>query len=445
MGPTDTKGAEGNNLGLILIYVNEETKNNMPHTEFLALLKDVKEPEASALSFEEQVNGPPVGNAIEASFRSNSERDLRSILELVKQDLISVPGIKDLTTDEVIGDDEVYVELKYDVLAKLGLTQQDIGPVIRTAVAGRIVSEVTLDNKDVNIITQLAPIYRQDLSDLNRLEIMDRQGNLIPLAPLASFKRQKGSPQVKRYDFKRSITLLGNVDDISITSEKANRLLSDSFQKHQKQFSSVSLKFGGQAQNTAESMQSLFSALILSLIGIFALLVYLFRSYLNPFLIMSTIPLGLFGFSIAFFLHQRPISFMALIGIIALGGIIVNSGIVLISFIDEMRQEGKLSLEEILVKSSGLRLRAVLVTSLTTVSGLLPTAYGIGGSDAILIPMTMSMAWGLTSGTLLTLIWIPAGYAILEDVTTFFAKFFSLEIADADEEEETTTLNESVL
>lgn len=144
-------------------------------------------------------------------------------------------------------------------------------------------------------------------------------------------------------------------------------------------------------------------------------------------IIMMTIPLGFIGFSIAFATpilsgypdRSRPISFLALIGIIGLAGIIVNSGIVLISFIDELRQEGKLSLNEILVKASGLRLRAVLVTSLTTVSGLLPTAYGIGGSDAMLVPMTMSMAWGLTSGTIMTLIFIPCAYAIVEDFTIF--------------------------
>jgi multidrug efflux pump subunit AcrB len=107
-----------------------------------------------------------------------------------------------------------------------------------------------------------------------------------------------------------------------------------------------------------------------------------------------------------------------MIGVIGLGGIIVNSGIVLITFIDQLRKESSLPLNEVLVKASGLRLRAVVVSSLTTVSGLLPTAYGIGGSDAILIPMTMAMAWGLTSGTILTLVWVPCAYAIIEDLTT---------------------------
>jgi multidrug efflux pump subunit AcrB len=116
---------------------------------------------------------------------------------------------------------------------------------------------------------------------------------------------------------------------------------------------------------------------------------------------------------------------MALIGIIGLGGIIVNSGIVLISFIDNLKEEGKLSLDQILIKASGMRLRAVLVTSLTTISGLLPTAYGIGGSDSMLVPMTLAMAWGLTSGTVLTLIWVPCAYAILEDYLELISKFFN--------------------
>ena len=191
-------------------------------------------------------------------------------------------------------------------------------------------------------------------------------------------------------------------------------------------------------------MDSLWNALGLSLIGIFALLVFLFNSYLRPAVIMSTIPLGLVGFSIAFALHGRPISFLAMIGMIGLGGIIVNSGIVLITFIEEIRAEGSRSLEEVLVEASGLRLRAVVVSSLTTISGLLPTAYGIGGSDAILIPMTLAMAWGLTSGTILTLIWVPAAYAIIEDITQFFDRLIG-RTSSEDERHQTSQPKSTVI
>lgn len=131
------------------------------------------------------------------------------------------------------------------------------------------------------------------------------------------------------------------------------------------------------------------------------------------------------GVSIAFFVHQRPVSFLALIGLVGLGGIIVNSGIVLISFIETLREEKDQPLAQTLVEATGLRLRAVVVTSLTTVSGLLPTAYGIGGADEFIIPMTLAMAWGLVSGTVLALLWVPCAYAITEDAAHLWKRIFS--------------------
>ncbi|MEX1100089.1 MAG: efflux RND transporter permease subunit, partial [Bacteriovoracaceae bacterium] len=220
----------------------------------------------------------------------------------------------------------------------------------------------------------------------------------------------------------RSKTLTAGVDKRVVTSQEANAKLMEIYQETLKEHPDVSLVFGGQAESTKESMQSLGQAGVLALMGIFALLVFLFKSYIRPLIIMSTIPLGLIGFSIAFYFHGRPVSFMALIGIIGLAGIIVNAGIVLISFIEQLKEEGKMELHEILVRASGMRLRAVLVTGLTTISGLLPTAYGIGGSDAMLVPMTLAMAWGLTSGTILTLVWVPCAYALLEDWNNFLKK-----------------------
>jgi multidrug efflux pump subunit AcrB len=111
-----------------------------------------------------------------------------------------------------------------------------------------------------------------------------------------------------------------------------------------------------------------------------------------------------------------------MIGVIGLAGIIVNNGIILIDFINQMKDEGKMGMHDILVKAPTIRLKPVMATSLTTMGGLFPTAYGLGGADAMLIPMTLAMAWGLTTGTILTLIWIPSGYAIIEDWMTLVRK-----------------------
>ncbi|MEZ4752625.1 MAG: efflux RND transporter permease subunit [Bdellovibrionota bacterium] len=314
--------------------------------------------------------------------------------------------------------------MDYRLADQLGLSVSDVGNTIRTALSGTIVSDVVLDNKEVNLNVKVGDMDRETVANLNDLKVMDRRGNLVPLGRIAKFEKRPGTPQIKRFDYKRARTLTGSVESDKTTSIEANAFLQKRFSELRQQYPDVSLVFGGQQESTNESMESLAVAMALALLAIFCLMVFVFNSYLSPLIIMSTIPLGLVGFSVAFFFHGRPVSFLAMIGMVGLAGIIVNSGIVLISFIEQMRAEGKMTLEEILVKSSGVRLRAVVVTSLTTVSGLFPTAYGIGGSDSMLVPMTLAMAWGLTSGTLLTLLWIPCAYAISEDVKEWTARLF---------------------
>ena len=422
MGADDPKGGDGDNLGLVTINVNDDTKFNVPYTEILAKLRTIESPYLKKLSFEEQLNGPPVGSAIQSRFRSNDSKKLESMIQLVLEDMKQVKGVTDLRIDDVIGEDEVFVNIDFTQADRVGLTTKSIGDTIRAAIAGSVVSQVTLANKDVDLRVQFQKDYRKDLNSLLELKIMNNQGKLVRLGKVAKFKRMQGSPQIKRYKNRRARTITGNVNVDIITSDQANSILRKSFEKHRETVKGVSLYQGGAAESTAESMESLANASILAVIGIFALLVFIFNSFLKPFIIISTIPLGLFGFAISFYLHGRPVSFLALIGVIGLAGIIVNSGIVLISYIDQLMAESKKSINEILVEAAVTRFRPVLVTSLTTISGLFPTAYAVGGSDSMLIPMTMAMAWGLTTGTILTLVWVPCAYGILEDFSSLVSR-----------------------
>ena len=420
--PQDPKGGNGDTHALLIIYASKTAEFDVDYKVYLEKLRTIKSLKAKSLTFEAQVKGPPVGAAINATLRSNNVNSLNSVIAGLKSHLGSIKGIRDLAVDDIRGENEVKVKIDYAKADRLGLTVNAIGNAIRTALSGTMASKVILDNKEVDLNVRYSDNYRVNLDNLKNVKVMDARGNLVPVGTVASVEVNDGSFEIKRFDFKRSKTLTGDVDENIITSVQANQALRLKFKELSKKYNDVSLVFGGQEESTKESMQSLGQALIMALLGIFGLLVFLFRSYLRPFIIMTTIPLGIVGFSIAFFLHGRPISFLAMIGVIGLSGIIVNSGIILISFIDQMRDEGKMQLEEILVKASGMRLRAVLVTSLTTISGLIPTAYGIGGQDSMLVPMTLAMAWGLTSGTILTLLWVPCAYAILEDWIALMAK-----------------------
>ncbi|MBL7663897.1 MAG: efflux RND transporter permease subunit [Bacteriovoracaceae bacterium] len=421
--PDDSKGGEGDNQGMLIIYATDEAKFNVEYTDFLKRLRDgIDTKSYGTVIFEEMVNGPPVGAAVSATFRSNDAKKAKEVIDQVMEVLGKTPGILDLKIEDVVDAEEVFVNLDYSLTDRLGVSVADIGTTVRTAMGGLFVSDVTLNNKEVNLNVKFQDSDRKNYQDLAHIPVMDRQGNLVPLGNLAKFETRPGTPQIKRFDYKRARTITASVDGVQMTSPKANAILKAKWDELQLKYPEVSLVQGGENESTAESLQSLFDAMVLAMIGIFALMVFMFRSFLMPFVIMLTIPLGLIGFFLSFSLHQRPVSFMALIGIIGLAGIIVNSGIVLIEFINVLRKEGKLPLEEILVQASGQRLRAVITTSITTVAGLFPTAYGIGGADAMLIPMTLAMAWGLTTGTIFTLVFIPAAVAIVEDWISFLLK-----------------------
>lgn len=419
---SDPKGEIGSNTALIRMYVSKKTQDEILTNDLLENLRTIKNPKVTRLSFEALANGPPVGDPISVTLRSSNFDELSSAAEHIRKAISEKPGVFDSKIDDVFGDDEIQVKINYNQVARLSLTLQDIGMSVRTAIAGQKMGDVNLNNREVDYFLRFDDKDKATIENLASIKIADRADNLIPLGNMANFETQSGAPQIKRYDFRRAKTVTANLDDSVFTSMEANKFISEEFERVKDQYKEVSIVFGGEAESTNESVNSLFNALLLSLIGIFALLVLIFRSYLSPFIILTTIPLGLVGVSVAFFLHQRDLSFMALIGIIGLSGIIVNSGIILISFIEQLRIESSLSLREILVKASGMRLRAVLVTSLTTISGLVPTAYGIGGVDYFIIPMALALAWGLSTGTLLTLLWVGPAYAIVEDLRSIFSR-----------------------
>jgi multidrug efflux pump subunit AcrB len=417
----DPKGGEGDSQGLVILYASDLAKFGVPHTEFLKKLRTLDVKRYGVVTFEEMINGPPVGSPINATFRSNDPVQLEAAIAHLKNKIMPMPGVIDLKVDDFVDADEVMVKLDYVDADRRGVSVSEVGTTVRAALGGIFISDVTLNNKEVNLNVKFMDDYRRKESDLGAIKVTDGQGNLLPLGSIAKFENRPGTPQIKRFDFKRAKTLVGGVDEAKTTAFDVNKVLKEEWTLVRSKYPEVSLVFGGVEESTQDSMQSLFDALILALIGIFALLVFMFHSFLRPFIIMMTIPLGLVGFSVAFFLHDRPVSFMALIGIIGLTGIIVNSGIVLIEFIEIARREG-MALNEALVKASSQRLLAVVATAFSTILGLFPTAYGIGGSDDMLIPITLAMAWGLTSGTLLTLIFIPPAYAILEDWVAFLKR-----------------------
>jgi multidrug efflux pump subunit AcrB len=292
-----------------------------------------------------------------------------------------------------------------------------VGLNLRSALQGFRAGQLNLGGEEVDILIRLDENKVNAIADIENFEIVNSQGQLVPLSRVAKIKKQDAPEFRKNYNFKRTVTITAEVEPAIVTSQQINAKMQAYVTPLAEKNPDVTIKFGGEEESTNESLTSLAFALVMSLIGIFATLVFTFKSFTKPFLILTSIPLGLIGVCYAFIFDQRPLSFIAFIGIVGLSGVVINSAIILVDYIEELRsQNGQaLSLPDILVKASRERFRAVLATGLTTVVGLLPAAWGIGGYDSLLVPMTLALSWGMILGTVLTLMWIPATYLILEN------------------------------
>ena len=413
---SDPKGKTAESVAVLKIFMTEDAKNTLITEDVLKKLRTISDESVMRLEFESMVNGPAIGDPVTLRIRSSNDQELKEATNKMFEKMSSLNGLVDLRINEQDAEPEVRLSVDIIKAQSLGLSLAEVGVIFQTAFSGISVNDININNRDVDYFIELRPEDKKTVDSIMKIEVANRFGKKIPVGSFAEIKESDSSTFIERYDFKRAKTITAGVETEKITSVEANSKALEFFNEIKDDYPTITMVFGGEAENTAKSMESLSQAMILAVIGIFALLILVFNSFTAPFIILSTVPLGLIGVAYAFFLQGLPISFLALIGVVGLSGIIVNSGIVLISFIEERRKlRPDDELEEILAESSVIRLKAVVITSLTTISGLFPTAYGIGGSDEFIKPMAMSIAWGLVSGTILTLIWVPCAYMIFNE------------------------------
>jgi multidrug efflux pump subunit AcrB len=250
------------------------------------------------------------------------------------------------------------------------------------------------------------------------LMVVNNLGKLVPLGSFARFEESRGLVSIPHFDGRRSVTVSSEIDTKITTSTDVNAMLDEKFGERALKEPGFMMKLMGEQDKTQESMESFWMAMVVALVAIFFLLVVLFDSFIQPLLIMSAIPLGVIGVLLTFLFHGLPIGFIALIGILGLTGVVINTSIVMISTINDLVKERGVLTPDVIMDAAAIRFRPVMLTTVTTVAGLLPTAYGIGGNLPFIRPMVLAMAWGLVFATLISLIFIPLIYAMSERVKT---------------------------
>jgi multidrug efflux pump subunit AcrB len=220
---------------------------------------------------------------------------------------------------------------------------------------------------------------------------------------------------IKHYNGRRSTTITADVDQTITTPIEANRKIRKAFAERARKQPGLRMVFGGEEKATQESMRSFYWAFVAAMIGIYFLLIALLNSFLQPLLIMTAIPFGLAGVMFGFWLHSLPLGFLAIVGCLGLIGVVVNDSLVMVTFLNSMRQKkgNRLTFDEI-IEGAKTRLRPVMLTTITTVAGLVPTIYGFGGYEPFLVPIVLALASGLIIATIGTLIMIPVVYSYLK-------------------------------
>jgi multidrug efflux pump subunit AcrB len=418
----DPQAKNGEQVGFLLIRIKKEVYPSLNSEKTLGTLREIPKPEIfERLTFETQAGGPPVGQAVTVTFRSSDPIELRREAQEFAEKLAQIEGVRNVATDEVKTGQEYLLKPNDERTAFVGLTNDQLGQNLRAGIEGVPVAELSARGIEYDVVVRYVPSDKNDLQDVVQTRVLNSKGQLTPLKLLGEIREEPAPATIKSFDFRRSITVTADVNTAVITSSQANAKAREILLESMRDTTEVSTIFGGEEESTNESLRSLGIALVLAIFGIFATLVFTFKSFSLPLLVLSTIPLGLVGVLYAFAINQRPLSFLAFIGVVGLSGVVINSAIILVDFIEELRRERPQedNLAQILVEASRLRLRAVLATGLTTVVGLLPTAFGLGGDDPLLVPITLALSWGMIVGTVLSLIWIPACYLILQDISQF--------------------------
>ncbi|MCG8567191.1 MAG: efflux RND transporter permease subunit [Desulfobacterales bacterium] len=376
-------------------------------------------PGAEQLTFSVISSGPG-GNPIEVQLNGPNLAQLQAAARALKQEIATYPGTYDITDDFRPGKQEKQIFIR-EGAQSLGITLADIARQIRQAYYGEEVLKIQRGKHDIKVMVRYDQAARESEASIEELRIRTRDGREIPLNQVARRETRQGYSTIRRVDRKRVITVISDLDEDKANARNITADLAAGFLPRLKHhFPGVNYDLEGQAKRTQESIDSLVLGFSLAAMVIFLLLASQFRSYAQPVIIMAAIPFGLVGAVFGHLVMGLDITIISIFGIVALSGIVVNDSLILIDFANNRVRAGD-SPEAAILTSGQDRFRPVLLTSVTTVAGLLPLLTETSFQAQFLIPMAVSISFGLMAATVLTLIVVPSLYLVVRDGVDFLA------------------------
>ncbi len=347
---------------------------------------------------------------IEVEIRGYNLRQLRQLSLAAESRMAGLPGLVDVKSSLQVGNPELQISYKRDQLAAYGLSLHNVAELVRHKVQGKVATDFRQDERQIDVLVRLREEDRLGLDELQRLVINPNAPIPIPLSAVADIQINEGPSEIRRIGQQRSAVVTANIQGIDLGT--ASGLIHDELGKMDFPLG-FDFMISGQNEEMETSLQSLYFALVLAIFLVYVVMASQFESLVHPFVIMFTVPLALIGVVVALYLAQVALSVVVFIGLIMLAGIVVNNAIVLIDYINTLRRTG-MEKTEAIIQAGAVRLRPIVMTTATTVLGLLPMALGLGEGAEIRTPMALTVIAGLISSTFLTLVVIPTVYSLVD-------------------------------
>jgi multidrug efflux pump subunit AcrB len=353
------------------------------------------------------------GEAINYRLEGRNEDNLILASTQLREELMRYPGVFDVSDSFRAGKQEVQIQI-LDRGKTLGLTLNDIATQVRQAFFGAEAQRIQRGADDIRVMVRYPEPERQSLGNLEDLLIRTPSGAEVPFLSIASYTLGNSYSSIRRQDGRRVITVIGDVDRNVITPEEIRREVLSKYRDKWAQELDVELVVGGEGERSAESLGELLNTFPIAMMVIFALLAIPLKSYVQPLIIMSVIPFGAIGAVFGHFIMGADIVFFSVLGIIALSGVVVNASLVLVITINRLRDEG-VGMVDAVSRAGMMRFRPIFLTSVTTFIGLVPLMATANPATFFIVPMAISLSFGVLFATVITLFLVPCLYLISHD------------------------------
>ena len=408
-GFSSSASADRTNVGQILIALDKGTSRE----EEQRIIENLRQEFSGIPGIEYKFGLPALftfNAPIELEIKGYNLNKLKELSDTISKKMENIEGLRDIRSNIEDGNPEAQIIFNRQRLSALGLDVETIATIVRDKIQGEIATEYSSGERKIDVKVSVQDQDRKDLEDLRNLTIATRGDVFVPLSAIAKIRIQRGLGEILRMDQERVALVSSNLSGRDLGSAVADieQAIADIAMS-----GDFSVTIGGQRQEMVLSFDSMRFAIFLAVFLVYMVMAAQFESLLHPLIIMVTIPFGLVGVILILLITGTAISVVVLIGAIMMTGIVVNNAIVLVDFINRLRKEG-LEKTKAILEAGRIRLRPILMTTSTTVLGLLPMALGFGEGAEIRAPMALTIIGGLLVATSLTLILIPTAYAAFD-------------------------------